>query len=569
MKILLLHSNKIDIIARRKAIKTAEDIKKNFHQHMEECITVFASAEKGDEEYIKKISEEVVANVKKMAQQVKAKNVMLYPYVHLTSTPSSPDTANNLLNVIFNKLKKEFKNVDKAPFGWYKEFDIHVKGHPLAELSREIKFGDEKAVPLLKTDTSAKKESKKVVAYVEKKLPENDHRKISSKLELFSVHEELGPGLPLFHPKLGFVRYKIEEWLKKLLLEKGYDLVYTPHLYKAELWKKSGHYEKYKENMFFTQIDNQIYGIKPMNCPGHVYIYKSRARSYKDLPLRFAEFGTVYRNELSGNLSGLFRVRAATQDDAHIFCTESQMVSEIVNMINFVYEVYSTFNLDKEVKIEVSTKPEKYIGSDAIWDKATKALESALKNKKLKYKINKGDGAFYGPKIDFHIKDKLGRYWQLATIQADFNFPERFDLNYIGEDNKKHRPVMLHRTILGSMERFLGILIEHYEGRFPIWIAPTQAVIINMNEKLIHYAQKIAKELRKYNIRIKEDFRDETVQSRIRDAEIEKIPYILVVGERELKAKTLAVRKHGKKPEFGVKVGEFLKRILSEIEKKK
>ncbi len=568
MKLLMLHSKSIEVIARRKAIKDAENVKKNSKQEMKECITVFASAEKGDEDYMEKITKQAVDEIKKMSKQVKAENIMLYPYVHLTTIPSSPTTADNLINSIEKNLKKSFKQVKKAPFGWYKEFDIHVKGHPLAELSREIRFGNAESLPLLKTDESAKKQKKQVKAYVEKKLPKNDHRKINSKLDLFSFHEDLGPGLPLFHPKLGFVRYKIEEFMKNKLLEKGYDLVYTPHIYKIELWKKSGHYEKYREEMFFSEVDDQVYGIKPMNCPGHVYIYNSQPRSYRDLPLRFAEFGTIYRNELSGNLSGLFRVRAATQDDAHIFCREDQVVDEIIKLVNLIKEIYKIFGLTN-VKIEFSTKPKKYIGSDAIWKKAEYTLEKVLKKTKMKYKVNKGDGAFYGPKLDFHAKDKLGRYWQLGTIQLDFNFPERFDMNYIGKDNKKHRIVMLHRTVFGSMERFLGILIEQTEGAFPLWLAPTQAVIINMNEKLIPYAQKIAKELRKYNIRIKEDFRDETVQSRIRDAEIEKIPYIIVVGEKELKAKTLAVRKHGTKPKFGVSPKDFIKQVQTEVEKKK
>ena len=566
MKILMLHSSKIEVIARKKAIKDADEVEKNNKQEMTECITVFSAAEKGDEDYLKEISSQVATEVKKMSQQVKAENVMLYPYVHLTSTPSSPTVAKNLIEDIYKKLKNYFKKVDKAPFGWYKEFDIHVKGHPLAELSREIRFGNE-IIPLLKTDVSAKKEKKVVKEYIEKKLPDTDHRKINSRLDLFSFHDDLGAGLPLFHPKLGFVRMKIEDYLRALLLEKGYDWVFTPHMYKVELWKKSGHYEKYKENMFFTQIDDQVYGIKPMNCPGHVYIYATQPRSYRDLPLRFAELGTCYRNELSGNLSGLFRVRSLTQDDAHVFCREDQVVDEIIKLVELLKEIYSVFEL-KDIKIEFSTKPEKYIGSDAVWKKAEATLEKVLKKTKMKFKINKGDGAFYGPKLDFHAKDKLGRYWQLGTIQLDFNFPERFNLNYVGKDNKKHQVVMLHRTVLGSMERFLGILIEQTEGAFPLWLAPTQAIIINMNEKLVKYGDQVVSELKKSGIRAKTDFREETVQARVRDAEMEKIPYIIVVGEKELDAKTLAIRKRGTKPKFGVKISDFIKQIQKEVKEK-
>lgn len=394
-----------------------------------------------------------------------------------------------------------------------------------------------------------------------------DHRSLGRELDLFSMHPELGAGLPVFHPKGALLRWLIEDYLRHKLLQNGYEFVWTPHVYKIELWKKSGHYEKYKENMFFTKIEGQTFGVKPMNCPGHVYIYKSRSHSYRDLPIRYAEFSTVYRNELTGVLSGLLRVRCVTQDDAHIFCTPKQMEEEIVKLIQLTFEVYADFGFKRaDVDVELSTMPKKHIGRVENWEKATKALEAALKKLKINYKVNKGEGAFYGPKIDFHVKDSAGKKWQLGTIQVDFNMPERFKLYYIGDDNKKHAPIMIHRAIIGSIERFIAVLLEHHRGALPLWLSPTQAVIIAMNDSLVPYAKKVEEKIRSAGIRIEGDYRTESVQYKVREAELQKIPYILVVGPKEKKTNTLAVRPRGGKPRFGVKITEFVKQIKREIE---
>lgn len=399
-------------------------------------------------------------------------------------------------------------------------------------------------------------------------LPENDHRIIGKKLDLFSVNESAGSGLILFHPNGAVLFQIVENYLRKKLIENGYVFVKTPHIYKAGVWNKSGHSNKYQENMFFTESEGQKFGVKPMNCPGHIYIYKSKSHSYRDLPMRFAEFGTVYRNELSGVLGGLTRVRGFTQDDAHIFCREDQIESEVIKMINLFFEVYKDFGL-KMASIELATMPEKHIGDEKIWKKSEKALADALKRNKNDYKLNPGDGCFYGPKIDFYAKDVLGRSWQLGTIQVDFNLPERFKLNYIDEKNNKKQVVILHRALLGSFERFIAILIENYNGTFPLWLSPIQIRVINMNDSLIPYSEKVENQLRDDGFRVDTDYRLESVQKKIRESELMKIPYTIVIGDKEKAATTLAVRARGQKPKFGVKFDAFVKQLKKEVENKK
>jgi threonyl-tRNA synthetase len=397
-------------------------------------------------------------------------------------------------------------------------------------------------------------------------LPDTDHRKLGSKLDLFSIQDDLGAGLPVFHPKGAMLWRIVENFLTDKLLREGYQIVKTPHVYKAELWEKSGHMGKYKDNMFFSEVEGQKFGIKPMNCPGHIYIYKNGSHSYRELPIRLAELATVYRNENSGNLSGLTRVRGFAQDDAHIFCREDQIENEIKKMIELTLEVYKIFNLEVD-HIELSTRPEKFIGDKKIWEKAEKIMENVLKENKVKYVLNEGDGAFYGPKIDTHVKDVLGRTWQLGTIQLDFFMPKRFEIEYVGKDNKKVRAVMLHRTLLGSMERFLALLIEQYKCEFPVWLAPVQVRIINMNDDLLEYSENIENELRQ-KFRVDSDYRGESIGKKIRDAEKSKIPYIIVIGGKEKDAGTLAVRSRGQKPRFGVSMDEFSEEVQAKVDSK-
>jgi len=395
-----------------------------------------------------------------------------------------------------------------------------------------------------------------------------DHRILGKQLDWFSFQEKAGPGLPFFHAKGTIIRDIVEDFWKKEHRKRGYQLVWTPHLFKASLFKTSGHYDNYKEFMFFTKVDKIDYAIKPMNCPGTILIYRNSKHSYKELPLRYAELGTCYRNELSGVLGGLFRVRSLTIDDAHIFCTEKQAESEVKGVVDLIIFLYKAFGF-KKVETELSTMPKKHIGTPAMWKKAEAILGKALKSKKLKYKTNKGEGAFYGPKIDFHIRDSQNRKWQLGTIQLDFNMPQRFKLRYAGEDNKPHEPVCIHRAALGSLERFLGILIEHYQGALPLWLSPVQAKVITFTDRNAKYAQKVAKELSDAGLRVEVDNRTESVQYKVRDAELQKIPYILVAGDKEQKAKTIAVRKRGVKGvKFGVKLASFIKQIQKEINAK-
>lgn len=393
-----------------------------------------------------------------------------------------------------------------------------------------------------------------------------DHRVIGKQLDLFSLHEE-GPGFIFFHPKGVIVINILKEFIRKELQKLGYKEIMTPLILSKHLWEQSGHWDHYKENMYFTEVEGKEFAVKPMNCPGAVLIFKERLYSYRDLPIRLAEFGIDHRHELSGVLSGLFRVRAFTQDDAHIFCTEDQIQQEVTRLIELVDFVYSTFNFPYH--IELSTRPEKFSGRIENWDKAEKALEAALKSKKIKYKLNPGDGAFYGPKIDFHIRDCLGRTWQCATIQVDFSMPEKFNLKYVAEDGQKYRPVMIHRTVLGSMERFFGVLIEHYAGKFPLWLAPIQARILTVADRFNLYAKKIKEELEKNNLRVELDTRTESVEYKVRDAQLQKIPLILTAGEKEEKNDTIAVRTLDGKVKFGVEVNDLIKEVLDNVEKKK
>ena len=393
-----------------------------------------------------------------------------------------------------------------------------------------------------------------------------DHRKIGKYLKLFSFHEE-GVGFPFFHPKGMVLRNILEDYWKEEHRKAGYAEVKTPIILNKSLWVQSGHWDHYKENMYFTKIDEEDYAIKPMNCPGGILIYKCDLHSYRDLPLRMGELGLVHRHELSGVLHGLFRVRCFTQDDAHIFMTPKQIKDEIKGVIDLTDRIYKTFGFD--YRVELSTKPENAMGSDEIWEKATNSLEETLIEKKINYTINKGDGAFYGPKIDFHLEDCIGRNWQCGTIQIDFNMPEKFDLYYINKAGEKERPVMLHRTILGSIERFIGILIENYAGAFPLWLAPVQVKLLPIADRHIDYGKKIVKMLKENNIRVEFDKINDKIGAKIRKAEMEKIPYMLIFGDKELEDNVVSVRKRGKGDLGKIKIEKFLEDRLKEIREKK
>ncbi len=390
-----------------------------------------------------------------------------------------------------------------------------------------------------------------------------DHKKLGKELDLFMMSKE-GPGFPFFLPKGMVLRNTLEDFWRKLHRENGYQEIKTPMILNEELWHRSGHWDHYKENMYTTKIDEVDYGIKPMNCPGGMIVYKSKMHSYRDLPIRMGELGLVHRHEKSGELNGLFRVRCFTQDDAHIFCLPEQIESEIARIIQLIDKVYSIFGLTYAV--ELSTRPENSMGSDEQWNMAEDALKKVLKDLNIPYELNEGDGAFYGPKIDFHIRDSLGRSWQCGTIQLDFQMPERFDLTYIGEDGEKHRPVMLHRVIFGAIERFIGILIENFAGAFPTWLAPVQVKILPITDRNLDYAREISKLMESKGIRTEVDERQEKIGYKIREAQMEKVPYMLVVGDKEMEAKAVGVRER-KNGDIGqMPLQDFIAKIQEEID---
>ena len=417
-----------------------------------------------------------------------------------------------------------------------------LKAFKLTSVAGAYWRGDEKRKQLQRiygTAFASPKELKQYLARLEE-AKRRDHRKLGTQLDLFSFNEEAGAGMPIWHPKGGLVRAILEDFERKEHLKRGYNIVQGPILLKRELWERSGHYDNYRENMYFTEIDETSYGVKPMNCLSHMLIYKSRVRSYRDLPLRLFELGCVHRHEKSGVLHGLLRVRQFTQDDAHLICRPDQLQDEIIGVVKFVQDVMGIFGFDFEA--EISTKPEKAIGTEEDWDLATNALKSALDAMGMSYDINEGDGAFYGPKIDIVIKDALERRWQCATVQCDFTLPERFDLVYVGEDGGRHRPVMLHRVILGSLERFLGVLLEHCAGALPVWLSPVQARVLTVTDNQNEFAQEVRDYLLSLGLRAEADLRNEKLGYKVREAQLEKIPFMLVVGDKEVEARSVNVR---------------------------
>lgn len=390
-----------------------------------------------------------------------------------------------------------------------------------------------------------------------------DHRKLGKELELFMFSEE-APGMPFYLPKGMLIRTELENFAREQLRERNYQEVRTPLMMNNRMWEQSGHWDHYKDNMYFTQVDETKYALKPMNCPGHMLIYKNSLHSYRELPIRLAEFGQVHRHEFSGALNGMMRVRTFCQDDAHLFVTPDQIEAEIGGVLAMIDHIYKVFGF--EYKVELSTRPEDYMGSAKLWDEAEQALQNVLEKRGINYRVNAGDGAFYGPKIDFHILDALKRSWQCGTIQLDFQMPEKFDLNYIGEDNMKHRPVVIHRAVYGSIDRFMGILTEHYSGAFPLWLSPVQAKVLPVSENFVDYAYQVKQLLEEAGIRVEVDFRDEKLGFKIREAQLEKVPYMLVIGENEKNTGSVSVRKRAAGDQGSVSINEIIRLLCSEVE---
>ncbi len=575
MRIITLHCDYIKFKPVKKAIKNPEELdeKRKKEILVKDCLVVLTAVEKGDNDQIVK---QLIESVKKTANEVKAKKIVLYPYAHLSSQLASPDTALEYLTEAAHVLEKEGFEVTRAPFGYYKEFELKCKGHPLSELSKEFRSGAiEEADKLIHRKEEKEEDTSKLLMQLSRskldtsKLKDNDHRILGQKLDLFSFNES-APGAIFWHNSGLIVFNELKHFVREILRKFNYQEIATPQVLDSKLFKVSGHWAYYKDNIFLTSYEERDFGIKPMNCPGAMLVYRSKSRSYKEMPLKLAEFGLDHRKELSGVLAGLFRLVQLTQDDAHIFCTKEQIQSEIEDLLKIIKIIYKdAFNF--EYSFELSTRPDKFMGDAKEWDYAEKILEEALKKSKVKYKVNKNDGAFYGPKIDLHIKDSLGRNWQCSTIQLDMQMPKRFELTYTGEDGKSYTPFVIHRTILGSIERFIGVLLEHLNGFLPLWLSPIQARIINFTDRNIKSAEKTLRELKEEipNLRIDSDFRNTTVSDKIRDASLQKIPYVIVIGDKEEKSKTLAVRTRDGKVKYGVKVKDFIEELKDLIEKKK
>ncbi len=439
-----------------------------------------------------------------------------------------------------------------------------IKAFHLTKVAGAYWRGDERRPMLSRiygVGFSDRKQLKKHLHMLEEARKRN-HVRLGSQLELFNTYEEVGAGMVVWHPNGAMLRHLLEDFEISEHLKRGYELARGPEVLKTDLWKKSGHFDNYRENMYFTEIDGQSYGMKPMNCLSHMLIYGSKIRSYRELPKRYFELGTVHRHERSGVLHGLFRVREFTQDDAHILCTPEQLNDEIKGVLDFVREVMGVFQFDYE--LEISTRPEKSIGSDEDWELATQALVKAMDELQLNYEINEGDGAFYGPKIDVKLEDALGRKWQCATIQCDFTLPEKFDLTFIGKDGEKHRPVMIHRVILGAIERFIGVLIEHYAGAFPTWLAPVQVAILTVTDRNIPFGEKVKNAVLAAGIRVASDFRNEKLGLKVREAQVKKIPYMLIIGDKECDSEGVTPRKRNGQNLALMKANEFIDLITKE-----
>ncbi len=557
MRILQTHADFIEFEPIQKEIQQAEDVEKKKYKY-DNVLVLFTSVEDTDDESIAK---KAIGDVKDFLKKLKINKILIYPFAHLSRNLAPPNSALKIIKDMekhSNGLKIE---TYRAPFGWNKVFNLKTKSHPLAEQSRVYGDASEQI-----EENYAQKTVRNPLALLKRSdlsgLNEKDHRVIGQQLDLYSF-QEVGPGMVFMHPKGIVLRNILIDFWRKEHQKRGYQEISTPILLNNATWQVSGHMDHFRENMFFTEIDKFGFGLKPMNCAGSILVFKSKTRSYKDLPIRLSELGIVHRNELSGVLSGLFRLRSLTQDDAHIFVTNDRIEKEVIDVVDIIKYFYKIFGF--KYSIELSTKPEKAMGDKGIWEKAESILRKTLDNAKLEYSTKSKEGAFYGPKIDFHIKDSMGRSWQLATVQLDMQSAERFGAAYIGEDGREHYPAIIHRVIYGAIERFIGILVEHYQGKFPLWLSPVQVSVLPMTDKNIPYATKIKSELEENGIRTAIDTEPNTIQYKIRNAQLQKILYMLVIGNKEEQNKTIAVRNRDGKIQYDVKLDGFLKQLQKEV----
>ncbi len=573
MRLITLHCDYIKFKPLKKALKSIDDIKDLAGKDIKEPLVVLTAVEHGDDATT---LQQYVSAIQKTATDVKATNIVLYPYAHLSSQLADPTSAQKMLIDAEATLTKAGLKVTRAPFGYYKEFELKCKGHPLSELSKEFRNATQQAQAPKQTVKKPQQTSGKIILD-RRNLPPHDHRILGEDLQIFFLSDDVGPGLPLWLPKGEVIRNTLIQFMRTTEESYGYQYVATPHITKGLLYEKTGHLPHYAETMFAPiNVDGIDYYLKPMNCPHHHQIFEKLVKSYRDLPYRLAEAGTVYRNELSGVTYGLTRVRALTQNDAHIYCTKAQLQNEMKQVLTLTKEVLNATGM-KEFWYRLSlpdfTKnPEKFTGDQKMWAQAAQDIEKVLKASKEKFVIGEGEAAFYGPKIDIQIKNAHGKEESLATIQVDIVVPQRIGLTYVNEKGEKEFPVIIHRAPLGSYERFISFLLEQTKGNLPLWLAPVQIKIISFTDKNNASVEKLQKQLKAQipGLRVEIDLRNETVQAKIRDAEVMKIPYALVIGDKEEANDTLAVRPHGAtKPEFGVKFKDFVKQLTDELESKK
>ncbi len=532
-----------------------EDAKKE-KVSLDGTLVIFVSVEKGD---TMQMAELAVKDTEEFMRKLGRKALLIYPFAHLSNNLESPKEAMRILEHMYKHVSKEY-DVSKAPFGWTKKMSVDVKGHPLAEQSRSYGGGEsqkiyEKAKPV-EANTAIVRKSDWAG------LPEGDHRTIGERLDLYSF-QEVSPSMVYWHPNGHVVYRELVRFIRELEERYGYEETSTPVVSNTALWHVSGHYDHYKENMFMFENDMGQLGLKPMNCPSTILIYKSRKWSYRDLPFRTATFDKLYRKEVSGALTGLFRVMELTQDDGHIFLAESQVGTEAERFLEFVKEVYETFGMKFIAKL--STMPDSHMGDETLWEKATASLKGALERSGIDYEVKEKEGAFYGPKIDFDVIDSMGRAWQCATLQVDYQMPLRFGLEYTGDDGKEHTPVIIHRAALGSIERFTAILVEHLHGKFPAWIAPTQVVVVSISEQTSGYAEEVYKALKGNGIRAELDVSGRTLQYKIRDAKMKEVPYTIILGKKEEEAKTVSIRLRDGTQKNQVKLEDFTAQLKEEI----
>ncbi len=565
MRILQQHLDFIEYEPVAKEISSAEEIPDKKMRRYEEIVAIFVSVETGDDA---EIAREAVEGTRSFLEKLKVNRVIIYPYAHLSSNLARPKEALEVLKTMEKLAKEAGLETYRAPFGWNKAFQIKVKGHPLAEQSRVYSKAPlatpakAEAPPRAERGPQRDMTEEQLFARIKKSdfagLPETDHRTLGERLDLFSFQEP-SPGMVYWHDKGLRLRNLLIEFMRGQLAREGYVEISTPGLVSSALWKVSGHWEHYKQNLFLTEMGGEDFGLKPMNCPPTMLFYRTRRWSFRELPLRVACFDSLYRNELSGVATGLFRVKSFSQDDAHVFAAEDQVEGEVRGMIELLDRVFKIFGL--EYKLNLSTMPDDHMGTREFWEKAEGTLARVMEAKGLSFKVKEKDGAFYGPKIDVDIKDSMGREWQNSTIQLDYQLPQRFKLTYAGSDGKEHTPVVIHRAILGSLERFMGVMIEHYQGKFPVWLSPVQVRVLPISDENRGYAEEVARALVEGGIRVERDFQSGTIGGKIREAQLQKVPYMLVIGSKEEQARTVAVRARDGEVKYGVKLEDFLSEV--------